>query len=145
MLELYVHLSSVPTPKVTLTKSHSGTVYAGTELVLTVDISFNGFKRVDVNIPISIKWDNYNGVNFTQLVNDTRTTVSAVSGSEGSFKAFLIYSPITISDSGRHWGTVSVKQSDKSIHIKSFLPTAKNVALIVNGDLTCHCNQSFIT
>ena len=124
----------MPEPEVTITKSYSGTVYAGTELVLTVDISLTDFKRVDMNIPISIKWDNNNGVNFTQLVNDTRTTVSAVSGSEGNFKASLTYSPITISDTGRHWAYVSVKPSDRSIYITSFLPIAKSVELNVHGD-----------
>ena len=119
----------------TLTKSHNGTVYAGTELVLTLDISFNGFKslRVDVNISIIIKW--HRGINsnsFTQLDNDTRT-VSALTDSEGSFRASLTYSPIAISDSGRHWPTVSVKPSDKSIHIKSSMSSAR-VDLIVEGD-----------
>ena len=100
----------------TITKSYSGTVYAGTELVLTVDIYF---ERVDVNLSISIKWDNVyiNVPNIKQLVNDTHTTVSAVSGSEGNFKASLTYSPITISDSGRHWAFVSIEPSDRSIHI----------------------------
>ena len=128
-----VHLSPVPKPEVTITTSHSGTVYAGTELVLTVDISFNDFKRVDVNIFVSIKWDRWNGTNFIQLVNDTRTTVSVVSGSEGNFKASLTYSPITILDSGRRWATASVKPSDKSNHIK-FLFTSEIVDLNVNGD-----------
>ena len=121
----------------TLTNSHSGTVYAGTELVLTLHISFNDFKRVDVNISISIEWNrwplNINGINYIQLVNDTRTTVSAVSGSEGSFKASLTYSPIAISDSGRHWTIVSVKPSDKYNHIKSSLNSAR-VDLFVKGD-----------
>ena len=131
------HLSPVPDPEVTLTKSHSGTVYAGTELMLTLEISFNDFKRVDVNISISIEWDrwplNINGINYIQLNNDTRTTVSAVSGSDGSFKSSLTYSPITISDSGRYWTIVSVKPSDKSIYIKSLLDSAR-VDLIVKGD-----------
>ena len=119
-------------PEMTISKSYSGTVYAGTELVLTVDICF---ERVDVNLSISIKWNNVyiNVPNSKQLVNDTRTTVSAVSGSEGNFKASLTYSPITISDSGRHWATVSIKSSDKSIYIKSSLISA-SVNLIVDGD-----------
>ena len=119
----------------TINKSYSGTVYAGTELVLTVDICF---ERVDVNLSISIKWNNgyYNNKNVPkskQLVNDTRTTVSGVSSSEGNFKASLTYSPITISDSGRHWASASIKPFDKSIHIKS-LTTATNVVLNVHGD-----------
>ena len=118
----------------TISKSYSGTVYAGTELVLTVDICF---KRVDVNLSITIKWNNIyyeNDVYVIQLavVNDTRTTVSAVSGSEGNFKASLTYSPITMSDRGKHWATVSIHSSDKSIHIRP-LSTAKNVVLNVQG------------
>ena len=115
----------------TISKSYNGTVYAGTELVLTVDICL---KRVDVNLSISIKWNNVykNAANAIQLVNDTRTTVSAVSGSEDNFKASLTYSPITISDRGRHWVTVSIKPSDRSIHIRSS-SSAKNVVLNVQG------------
>ena len=131
-----VHLSTVPEPKVTLTKSPSGIVYAGTELVLTLDISFNDFKRVDVNIFISTQWKrwplNINAINSIQLGNDTRTTVSAVSGSDSSFKASLTYSPITISDSGRHWTNVIVQPSAKSIYMKSLLDSAR-VDLIVKG------------
>ena len=117
----------------TINKSYSGTVYAGTELVLTVDICF---ERVDVNLSISIKWDNVyynkNVPTSKQLVNDTRTTVSAVSGSEGNFKASFTYSPITISDIGKHWATVFIKPSDRSIHIKS-LSTSTNMDLNVHG------------
>ena len=88
-----------------------------------------------VKIYISIKWNNVyiNVDNSKQLINDTRTTISAVSGSEGNFKASLTYSPITISDSGRHWITVSVKPSDRSIHIR-YLSTATNMVLNVHGD-----------
>ena len=131
------YLSTVPELNVTLTKSHSGTVYAGTELMLTLEISLNDFERVDVNISITIKWNrwplNFNAIDYIQLVNDTRTTVSAVSGSDGSFKSSLTYSPIAISDSGRHWPTVSVKPSDESIYIKSLLDSAR-VDLIVKGE-----------
>ena len=127
----------MPDPKVTLTKSHSGTVYAGTELVLTLEISFNDLKRVDVNISISLTWNrwplNINAISYIQLDNDTRTTVSAVSGGDSSFKASLTYSPIAISDSGRHWTNVIVQPSDKSIYIKSLLDSAR-VDLIVKGE-----------
>ena len=120
----------------TINKSYSGTVYAGTELVLTVDISF---KRVDVNLSFTIKWNNiyYENAAIIQVavVNDTRTAISAVSGSEGNFKATLTYSPIAISDSGRHWATVSIRPSDKSIHIRPS-STSKNVILNVQGYLS---------
>ena len=118
-------------PELTISKSYSGAVYAGTELELTVDICL---KRVDVNLSITIKWDNVykNAANTIQLVNDTHITVSAVSGSEDNFKASLTYSPITISDRGRHWATVSIKPSDRSIHIRSS-STAKNMILNVQG------------
>ena len=124
----------MPRPGVTITKSHSGTVYAGTELVLTADVIFNNLKGVDVNISIVIKWDRCrrNGA-FNTLVNNTRTTVSALSGSHLKFKASLTYSRIATSDSGCHWATVSVKSSDNSIYIMSST-NADKVNLTVNGE-----------
>ena len=75
----------------TITKSRSGPVYAGTEFVLTADISLSG---VSGNISLGITWRRGNDV----IANDTRTTVSALSGSGDSYTASLTYSPINISD-----------------------------------------------
>ena len=130
------HLSPcpVPQPSVTITRSHSGTVYAGTKLVLIVDISFSDLKKVDVNTTLDIKWIRQKSDSSSEyIINDTRTTVSAVSGSESNFKASLTYSPIAVSDSGRHWVNIYVKPSDRSIHIKSSF-TAKTHDLYVDGE-----------
>ena len=82
----------MPQPSVTITRSPSGTVYAETELVLTVDISFSDPKRMDVNITLDIKWIRQKSDRSSKyIVNNTHITVSAVSGSEGSFKASLTY------------------------------------------------------
>ena len=80
------------TANVTISKSRSGPVYAGTEFVLTADISLSG---VNGDISLDITWRRGNDV----IANDTRTTVSAVSGSGDNYTASLTYSPITISDS----------------------------------------------
>ena len=92
----------------TISKSRSGPVYAGTEFVLTADISLSGVNRYT---SLDITWNRGNDV----IANDTRTTVSAVSGSGDSYTASLTYSPITISDSGQI--TVNISQSDKSTHM----------------------------
>ena len=69
----------------TITKSRSGPVYAGTEFVLTADISLSG---VNGDISLDITWRRVNDV----IASDTRTTVSAVSGSGDSYTASLTYS-----------------------------------------------------
>ena len=88
----------------TISKSRSGPVYAGTEFVLTADISLYG---VNGDISLDITWRRGNDV----IAIDTRTTVSAVSGSGDSYTASLTYSPITISDSDQITAT--------SVHLMS--------------------------
>ena len=105
---------------VTISKSRSGPVYAGTEFVLTADISLSG---VNGDIPLYITWNGRNDV----IANDTRTTVSAVSGSGDSYTASLTYSPITISDSGNI--TANVSTSDES----TLINIANTVMLTVEG------------
>ena len=88
----------------TITKSRSGPVYAGTRFVLTADISLSG---VNGKILLKTTWSKGNDV----IVGDSRTTVSAVSPVNGSgdiYTASLTYSPITISDSGQITVTVTV-------------------------------------
>ena len=98
---MYSKFFSVPQANVTITKSRSGPVYAGTEFVLTADISLNG---VNGDISLYITWNRGNDV----IANDTRITVSAVSGSGDSYTASLTYSPINISDSGEITANISV-------------------------------------
>ena len=92
----------------TISRSHSGPVYAGTEFVLNTATSFSGF---DMNListlVLDITWSRGNDV----IVNDTRTTVSPVSGSGVTYTASLTYSPIDISDSGHVTATVTASSS----------------------------------
>ena len=84
----------------TIHRNHRDTVYVGTKFTLSVDISL---RSVRVNT-LNVTW--LRG-NYT-IASDTRTTVSAVSGSEKSYTASLTYSPITISDSGQITANISV-------------------------------------
>ena len=115
-----------------ITRSRSGPVYAGTEFVLTADISLNG---VHVN-RLNITWNKGNDV----IASNTRTTVSPVSGSADSYTASLTYSPITTSDGGNITATVSPSAADESTHLN--ISTVTNtVMLTVEGVLLpfCYC------
>ena len=106
-----VHIKSivlfyvVPHPTVSISRSRDGPVYAGTTFELRVDISSNNLR---VDIAIDISWKQRNNMGNTVIASDTRTTVSAVSGSGDSYTASLTYSPITISDSGQITANISI-------------------------------------
>ena len=97
---------------VTITRSRTGPVYAGTNFSLTAIIELN---EVDINLRIKITWSRGNDI----IGNSTLTTVSAVSGSEGVYTASLNYSPISTSDSGEIIATVVVSPVVNSIYVKS--------------------------
>ena len=113
-----------------ISKSRSGPVYAGTEFMLTADISLS---RVNISLGIIITWSRGNAV----IVNDTHTTVSAVIGSGDSYTASLTYSPITISDSGQITANVTVTVSSLNIH----LTATGTESLHVQGIHTCSSNN----
>ena len=100
-----------------ITRSHSGSVYAGTEFALRADIFFSDLSGVDVDISLDISWSR--GSDF--IGNDTLTTVSAVSGSGDSYTASLNYSPITTSDSGLITATVTVSPDLESMYIQNVM------------------------
>ena len=108
----------------TITKSRSGPVYAGTEFVLTADISLSG---VNGDISLDITWRRGNDV----IASDTRTTVSDVSGSGDSYTASLTYSPITISDSGQIIANVSPSYESTHMNITTVTNT---VVVTVEGE-----------
>ena len=97
-----------------ITRSHSGSVYAGTEFALSADISFIDLSGVDVDISLDISWNRGSDV----IGNNTLTTVSAVSGSGDSYTASLSHSPITTSDSGFIAVTVTARTTE-SVYIRS--------------------------
>ena len=119
----------------TITRSRSGPVYAGTEFVLTADISLSGVHvyRLDIT------WSRGNDA----IASDTRTTVSPVSGSGDSYTASLTYSPITISDSGQITANVSPSVADESTHLNigtvtnTVMLTVEGVYIIESVDSIC--------
>ena len=74
----------------TIRKSRKGAVFAGTEIVLTIDISFSNNSLVDVDIVFVIEWSREGNV----IVNDDCIKISPVNVLG---RAFLTYSPIATS------------------------------------------------
>ena len=106
---------SVPPPTVAIMRSRSGTVYAGTEFTLTASITFtdDDVRAVDVDLTLDIRWT----IGSDVIISDTRITVSDVSGSDTSYRASLIVSPITTSDTGSYTATVTVSPTTASQYI----------------------------
>ena len=118
----------MPHVAVIISRSHSGPVYAGTEFVLTADISLS---EVNGDISLDITWNRTNDV----IASDTRTTVSALSGSGDNYTASLTYSPITISDSVQITAIVTVS----SLHV--YLTATGTESLNVQGIHMCTSNK----
>ena len=113
-----------------ITRSRSGTVYAGTEFTLTSD-TFSDVSGVDVDISLDISWTR----DSTAIASDTRTTVSGVSGSGTSYTASLSFSPIATTDSGNFTATVTVRPTTTSLYIQSVNATVDTEIVAVEG--TC--------
>ena len=115
----------MPQPTVTITRNHSDSIFAGTGLVLTANISFSDQSRVNVdkaNVDksLDILWRRGNDV----IVNDSHINISAVSGSGDSYTVSLTYSPITISDSGQITVIVTVRPMEVNEYIQTVNATA---------------------
>ena len=115
---------------VTITRSRTGPVCAGTNFSLTATIELN---EVDINLRIKITWSRGNNI----IGNSTLTTLSAVSGSEGVYTASLNYSPISTSDSGKIIATVIVSPVVNSIYVKS-VTVSTTLLLSVQGTKKLH-------
>ena len=114
--------SPVPQPTVVISRSRSGSVYAGTGFVLSADISFSDLSAVDVDLSLDVSWSRDSDVianDSDVMASDTRTTISAVSGSGESYTASLTYTPIATSDSGQVTATVTVGPADDSMYIEN--------------------------
>ena len=117
--ELYNILSSVPQPTVSISRSRSGNINAGTEFGLIADISFIDLSAVDVAISLDISWSRDSDV----IASDTRTAISPVSDSGDSYTASLTYTPIATSDGGWFTATVTVSPSDGSMFVQTVTAT----------------------
>ena len=120
-----------------ISRSRSGSVYAGTGLVLSAGISFSDLSAVDMNISLDISWNRESDVianDSDVMASDTRTTIFAVSGSGESYTASLNYTPVATSDSGQVTATVTVSPSDDSMYIQNVTATDTEI-LTVEGML----------
>ena len=81
--------------------------------MLTANIVFSESNEVNIPLSMTVRWRRGNNA----IGNDTRTSVSAVSGSGGIYTASLNYSPISISESGTFTATVVVSPDDESAYI----------------------------
>ena len=113
----------MPHVAVTISRSRSGPIYAGTEFVLTADISLS---VVGVS-GLEITWRRGNDV----VHRDIHNIVSDVNGA--SYRSSLTYSAITISDSGQITATLTVTVS--SLHV--YLTATGTESLNVQGIHTC--------
>ena len=86
----------------TISRSHNDTVYIGAQLLLTSHISLSDLDSMEVSVEIT--WTKGSDV----IVNDSHTTVSAVSGNSSRYMASLSFSPVTITDGGPITATVTI-------------------------------------
>ena len=109
----------------TITRSHSGSVYAGTELILSADISYSELQQraVDVDISLDVRWTRD---------NDVITSDSMVTAVGDNYRASLSYSPINTSDSGHIFVTVTVRLSQDSLYVQN-VTTTNSTQLDVEG------------
>ena len=112
----------------TIRKSRKGAVFAGTEIVLTIDISFSNNSFVDVDIVFGIEWSREGNV----IVNDDRIKISSVNDLG---RASLTYSPIATSDSGLITANVTASPSDDSMYMQSVTATTV-LNVIISGVLS---------
>ena len=108
-------------------KSRKGTVFAGTEIAVTIDISFSNNSFVDVDIVFVIEWSREGN----DIVNDDRIKISSVNNLG---RASLTYSPIATSDSGQITANVTASPSDDSMYIQSVTATTF-LNVIISGEL----------
>ena len=90
-------------------------MYAGTEFVLNISISFSGKGLIDVGIIYTFALSRENidsGEQANIAVNDDRITLST---DNEMGMASLTYSPIAITDSGRITATVTVSPCNDSL------------------------------
>jgi len=126
---VYVHLSTVPPPSVSVTNS-SGT-YAGTNFNLTCTIELN--TAVDTAVVVNSTWHG-------PVVIPTGTRV-IVSEPTGTGARYLMFHPLNTSDSGHYTCEATVSPSPESLFIIASTPGRGSLSVVVEGKRT-HVNQS---
>ena len=111
----HIFFYAVPQPTVDVMRSHSDTVYVGTEITLTSQISLGYVSGVDEEISVTIVWTR----DTCAIVSDTHTTVSSITGSGSSYTASLSFSPVNSSDHGNITATVTVGATNSSEYVET--------------------------
>ena len=127
-MTMRITLSPVPKPMISINRSRSGSIYAGTKFELKTKICFSDLSAVDVNISLSISWSNGSDL----IASNTRTAISLVISNGDNYTASLTYTPIATSDGGQFTATVTVSPSDGSIFVQTVTAT-DNEMLTVYG------------
>ena len=123
-----IAFSPVPQPTVSISRSRSDNINAGTEFGLIADLSLIDLSAVDVAISLDVSWSRGSDV----IASDTRTAISPISGSGDSYSAFLTYTPIATSDGGQFTATITVSPSDGSMFVQTVTATDTEM-IIVEG------------
>ena len=109
-----VTFSAVPQPTVIFRGNDSAPVYAGTEFVLNISITFSDKKLIDVDNIFTFVLSRGNMSSDEQannIINDDRITLLTDNEMD---MASLTYSPIAITDSGWITATVTVSPCNNS-------------------------------
>ena len=122
-------LYAVPQPTVVITRSRSGTVYAGTEFTLTASITFtdDDMRAVDVDLTLDISWTRGSDI----IISDTHITVSGVSGSDTSYTASLTFSPITTDDTGTFTASFTARPTTTAQYIQTVTVSDTEMADVI--------------
>ena len=121
---MYVHLSTVPPPSVSVTNSRS--TYAGTNFNLTCTIELN--TAVDTPVVVNSTWHG-------PVVIPTGTRVVA-SEPTGTGARYLMFRPLNTSDSGHYTCEVTVSPSPESLFITASTPGRGTLFVVVEGKRT---------
>ena len=124
---MYVHLSTVPPPSVSVTNS-SGT-YAGTNFNLTCTIELN--TAVDTPVVVNSTWHGP-----VVILTGTRVVVSEPTRTGIRYQTILMFRPLNTSDSGHYTCEATVGPSPESQFITASTPGRGSLFVVVEGKRT---------
>ena len=111
-----LYISSVPPPAVSVslnTDDDDGSVYQGTELVITCNVTVNS--AVDTEFNVTIEWSS----DPAEVMNGSYLTISGTSGSGHEYNSTVTISPVNTTDSATYTCTTSITTPDTDYIIPS--------------------------
>ena len=120
-------VSSVPAPNVSLSLNTAGTVYQGTELVITCTVTVDS--AVDTDYDINMTWS----CDPAHVMNGTYFTISDITGSRPEYTSTVTISPVNTTHSATYTCTASVTTTDSSDLIISSMKNIDSVYITVKG------------